>query len=92
MIGNGKTGKLKMFSSLLLKKAGGNITRSNRLLLRYISDATRDFLKTTVADNKVVVFMKGTPDAPQCGFSRAVVQILRTQGLFKTKKKNDNLL
>lgn len=27
--------------------------------------------------NKVVVFMKGVPDSPKCGFSNAVVQILR---------------
>lgn len=30
-----------------------------------------------VKDNKVVVFMKGVPDAPRCGFSNAVVQIMR---------------
>merc|ERR1719150_313514 len=30
-----------------------------------------------VKESKVVVFMKGVPAAPQCGFSNAVVQILR---------------
>ena len=30
---------------------------------------------------KVVVFMKGTPDAPRCGFSNAVVQILKIHGV-----------
>jgi len=30
---------------------------------------------------KVVVFMKGTPDAPRCGFSNAVVQILKMHGV-----------
>lgn len=30
-----------------------------------------------VKNNKVVVFMKGNPEAPRCGFSNAVVQILR---------------
>jgi len=30
---------------------------------------------------KVVVFMKGTPDAPRCGFSNAVIQILRMHGV-----------
>ncbi len=29
-----------------------------------------------INNNKVVLFMKGTPDAPMCGFSRTVVQIL----------------
>ena len=30
-----------------------------------------------VKNNKVVVFMKGNPEQPRCGFSNAVVQILR---------------
>ena len=31
--------------------------------------------------NKVVVFMKGVPEEPKCGFSNAVVQILRMHGV-----------
>ena len=34
------------------------------------------FIARTIADNPVVVFMKGVPDQPQCGFSAIVVQIL----------------
>lgn len=34
-----------------------------------------------VKKEKVVVFMKGTPDAPRCGFSNAVVQILNVHGV-----------
>lgn len=34
-------------------------------------------IEKMVKNNKVVVFMKGVPDAPKCGFSNAVVQILR---------------
>jgi len=30
---------------------------------------------------KVVVFMKGTPEAPQCGFSNAVIQIIKMHGV-----------
>ncbi len=33
-------------------------------------------IKRDIDDNDVVVFMKGTPVFPQCGFSAAVVQIL----------------
>ena len=36
----------------------------------------RDFIADTVAQNPVVLFMKGTPDQPRCGFSAVVVQIL----------------
>jgi len=31
--------------------------------------------------SKVVLFMKGTPDAPRCGFSRQTVALLREQGV-----------
>jgi monothiol glutaredoxin len=34
------------------------------------------FIEKTVADYPVVLFMKGVPDRPQCGFSSTVVQIL----------------
>lgn len=31
-----------------------------------------------VKANKVVIFMKGTPEAPRCGFSNQAVQVLKT--------------
>ena len=34
-------------------------------------------IKTIVAKNNVCLFMKGTPDSPQCGFSMAVSNILK---------------
>ena len=37
-----------------------------------------DEIKKTIEENKVVLFMKGTPDFPQCGFSSRVVQMLRS--------------
>ena len=40
-----------------------------------------DQIKKTVTNNKIVLFMKGTPDMPQCGFSATAVQILRVMGL-----------
>lgn len=38
-------------------------------------------LEELVKNNKVVLFMKGSPSAPQCGFSRQVVQVLTEEGL-----------
>ncbi len=35
-------------------------------------------IESEIKGNKVVVFMKGTPEAPQCGFSAATVAILKT--------------
>ncbi|WP_455480249.1 Grx4 family monothiol glutaredoxin [Bartonella sp. B12(2025)] len=40
-----------------------------------------DFIDNEIKKNDVVLFMKGTPDAPQCGFSGQVVQILDYLGL-----------
>jgi monothiol glutaredoxin len=40
-----------------------------------------DQIRQTVEQNDVVLFMKGTPDAPQCGFSSKVSQILGFVGV-----------
>ena len=40
-----------------------------------------DFIDNEVKSNPVVLFMKGTPDFPQCGFSGQVVQILNYLGV-----------
>ena len=46
-------------------------------------------IKKDIADNDVVLFMKGTPMMPQCGFSAAVVQVLTNSGV---KFKGVNVL
>ena len=38
-------------------------------------------IKELVATNDVVLFMKGTPEFPQCGFSGTVVRILHQLGV-----------
>lgn len=38
-------------------------------------------MKSIMNQSKVVVFMKGVPDAPRCGFSRQTVAIMREQGV-----------
>ncbi|GIL00799.1 MAG: glutaredoxin [Alphaproteobacteria bacterium] len=43
--------------------------------------AIHDFIDNEVKSNPVVLFMKGTPDFPQCGFSGQVVQILNYLGV-----------
>lgn len=40
-----------------------------------------DWIRKTVAQNDVVVFMKGTPKFPQCGFSGQVAQIMEYLGI-----------
>ena len=36
-----------------------------------------DKIKNLIKENKVCLFMKGTPDAPQCGFSMTVSNVLK---------------
>ena len=40
--------------------------------------STQDKIKEDVSKNKVIVYMKGTPEAPMCGFSAQVVSILQS--------------
>ena len=42
-----------------------------------MDDKTRDTIKSHIDNNEVCLFMKGTPDAPQCGFSMAVTNLLK---------------
>ncbi len=43
--------------------------------------ATLDAIKSAVTDNDVVLFMKGTPTFPQCGFSSVVANVLNHIGV-----------
>jgi monothiol glutaredoxin len=43
----------------------------------------QEFIRTTVTDNPVVLFMKGTAQFPQCGFSGKAIQILKSNGVKK---------
>ena len=38
---------------------------------------TNELIKNEIENNEVCLFMKGTPDAPQCGFSMATSNILK---------------
>ena len=41
---------------------------------------TQEIIRKQVTENPVVLYMKGTPEAPMCGFSAAAVQILEACG------------
>lgn len=43
--------------------------------------SVQDTIKQQVSGNKVVLYMKGSPDFPQCGFSARAVQVLRACGV-----------
>ena len=50
---------------------------------------TKELIDNEINNNEVCLFMKGTPDAPQCGFSMAVSNILK---ILEVKFKGINVL
>jgi monothiol glutaredoxin len=46
-----------------------------------MSTPAHDQIAKDIAENDVVLFMKGSPQLPQCGFSSTVVQILKHLGV-----------
>ena len=50
---------------------------------------TNDMIKNEIENNDVCLFMKGTPEAPQCGFSMATSNILR---ILEVNFKSINVL
>ncbi|XP_053697416.1 glutaredoxin-related protein 5, mitochondrial [Sabethes cyaneus] len=68
--------------SLLVRRLGAELLATRNgfpLLCRTLCSAAAESkeIDKLVRNNKVVVFMKGNPEEPRCGFSNAVVQILR---------------
>ena len=45
------------------------------------TNTIHDFIAKAIEDHPVVLFMKGVPDQPQCGFSAVCVQILDHLGV-----------
>jgi monothiol glutaredoxin len=45
------------------------------------TDVIHDFIAKAIEDHPVVLFMKGVPDEPRCGFSAICVQILDHLGV-----------
>jgi monothiol glutaredoxin len=59
---------------------------------RLLSNEVRTAIDKAVATAPIVLFMKGTPEMPQCGFSRASIQILGLQGVNPEKFTAFNVL
>ncbi|KAF8605995.1 glutaredoxin-like protein [Ceratobasidium sp. AG-I] len=64
----------------------------SRIAVRLLSDQVRQTIDNAVKSTPLVLFMKGTPETPQCGFSRAVIQILDLHDVPKDKMKTYNVL
>lgn len=79
-----------MLRSLL--KVQGSKYLANPTFRRFLSQEARTKIQAAVQESPVVLFMKGTPDTPQCGFSRAAVQVLDIHGVPLEKMKTYNVL
>jgi monothiol glutaredoxin len=45
------------------------------------NEEIREFIQKAIAEERVMLFMKGTPDEPRCGFSARVTGMLNTLGV-----------
>ena len=54
-----------------------------------MDDQIKSTIQSHINDNEVCLFMKGTPDAPQCGFSMAVTNMLK---ILEVNYKSVNVL
>ncbi|WP_440939053.1 Grx4 family monothiol glutaredoxin [Candidatus Pelagibacter sp.] len=54
-----------------------------------MDDKTKSIIQNHIDNNDVCLFMKGTPDAPQCGFSMAVSNMLK---ILEVNFKSVNVL
>ncbi|CEP16161.1 hypothetical protein [Parasitella parasitica] len=80
-------------TSALLRPTVDLRSTSASLFARWISTEMKARLDKDIKSNDIVLFLKGTPDAPMCGFSRATVQIMQVQGVdFDTKVNAFNVL
>jgi len=54
-----------------------------------MDEQVKDLINSEITNNEVCLFMKGTPDAPQCGFSMAISNMLK---ILEVSYKGVNVL
>jgi len=64
----------------LIKLSSSKVCLNALRFCSAIEVGSTEYFKTLVGKAPVVVFMKGTPEEPRCGFSNAVVQVMRMHG------------
>lgn len=53
-----------------------------------LDEATKNQIQQDITEHRVMLYMKGTPESPQCGFSSKVVEILRNHGITNIGSKD----
>ncbi|KAJ2921233.1 hypothetical protein H1R20_g15865, partial [Candolleomyces eurysporus] len=72
--------------------SASSLARGRLTAYRYLSTETKTKIQKAIEAKPVVLFMKGTPESPSCGFSRAVVQVLDLHGVPAEKMDTYNVL
>ncbi|CAK8676817.1 unnamed protein product [Clavelina lepadiformis] len=70
-----------LLTNFLEKNIVSTFSRWNGTTVDANNTGSQEHIDSLLKKNKVVVFMKGIPSQPMCGFSNAVVQILRMHGV-----------
>jgi len=83
---------LRSSVSLLRTTAPSAFSLARLPAARFLSQEARSQIENALKASPLVLFMKGTPQRPECGFSRAVVQILDAHGVSADKMKTYNVL
>ncbi|KAJ8595492.1 glutaredoxin [Rhizopogon salebrosus TDB-379] len=81
-----------MRSSLLLHRSTVSSSLRSKPFRRFLSQESRAKIQAAITEYPVVVFMKGNPEDPMCGFSRGVVKILSTFDIPPEKFKAYDVL
>nr|DAA34722.1 TPA_inf: hypothetical conserved secreted protein 684 [Amblyomma variegatum] len=74
-------GRLGLTTAALLRSPAAAAAAAASPLRLLCTASIADKIAKLVKEDKVVVFMKGVPENPRCGFSNAVVQVLRMHGV-----------
>jgi len=54
-----------------------------------MDEQVKNLINNEITSNEICLFMKGTPDAPECGFSMAIINMLK---ILEVKYKGINVL
>ncbi|ESK95503.1 monothiol glutaredoxin-5 [Moniliophthora roreri MCA 2997] len=86
---------LSLRSSLVAAQPRSSLVFTSSILAaqrRLLSQENRAKIQEAIKAKPVVLFMKGTPDFPECGFSRATIQVLELHGVDPSKMQTYNVL
>ena len=87
--GKSKIEQHKMIYNSLKGKMGNELHALALKTKEKMDQQTKELIENNINTNEVCLFMKGTPDAPECGFSMAVANMLK---ILEVNFKSVNVL